>query len=137
MIRRPPRSTRTETLVPYTTLFRSLAPEVETELGLTWHDSREEMYGVCDVVTLNVPLHSETEHMINDETLKRFKRGDYLVNTARGKLADRAAIVRELEHGQIAGSAGDRKSGGSGEGGAGRVDYRGCSNRKKKKKNKT
>src|SRR3546814_7599828 len=42
-----------------------LAPEVETELGLTWHDSREEMYGVCDVVTLNVPLHSETEHMIN------------------------------------------------------------------------
>src|SRR3546814_8945303 len=44
-----------------------LAPEVETELGLTWHDSREEMYGVCDVVTLNVPLHSETEHMINDE----------------------------------------------------------------------
>src|SRR3546814_5496362 len=60
-----------------------LAPEVETELGLTWHDSREEMYGVCDVVTLNVPLHSETEHMINDETLKRFKRGAYLVNTAR------------------------------------------------------
>src|SRR3546814_6882366 len=27
MIRRPPRSTRTDTLVPYTTLFRSLGPE--------------------------------------------------------------------------------------------------------------
>src|SRR3546814_3153158 len=26
MIRRPPRSTRTDTLVPYTTLFRSLSP---------------------------------------------------------------------------------------------------------------
>src|SRR3546814_5951293 len=84
-----------------------LAPEVETELGLTWHDSREEMYGVCDVVTLNVPLHSETEHMINDETLKRFKRGAYLVNTERGKLADRDAIVRALESGQLAGYAGD------------------------------
>src|SRR3546814_19100089 len=28
MIRRPPRSTRTDTLFPYTTLFRSLAPQV-------------------------------------------------------------------------------------------------------------
>src|SRR3546814_9649286 len=65
------------------------------------------MDGVVDVVTLNVPLHSETEHMINDETLKRFKRGAYLVNTARGKLADRDAIVRSLESGQLAGYAGD------------------------------
>src|SRR3546814_1354688 len=31
MIRRPPRSTRTDTLFPYTTLFRSLPPIVATE----------------------------------------------------------------------------------------------------------
>jgi formate dehydrogenase len=80
---------------------------VEKELGLTWHPSREEMYKVCDVVTLNCPLHPETEHMINDETLKLFKRGAYLVNTARGKLCDRDAIVRALESGQLAGYAGD------------------------------
>ncbi|MGO9674489.1 MAG: NAD-dependent formate dehydrogenase [Methylocella sp.] len=87
---------------------RHRLPEaVEKELGLTWHPSREEMYKVCDVVTLNCPLHPETEHMINDETLKRFKRGAYLVNTARGKLCDRDAIVRALESGQIAGYAGD------------------------------
>src|SRR5690606_17068876 len=46
-----------------------LPAAVEKELGLTWHDTPAEMYGVCDVVTLNVPLHPETEHMINDETL--------------------------------------------------------------------
>ncbi|MBC9032842.1 NAD-dependent formate dehydrogenase [Sphingomonas sp. JC676] len=84
-----------------------LPESVEKELGLTWHDSREDMYKVCDVVTLNVPLHSETEHMINDEALKHFKRGAYLVNTARGKLCDRDAIVRALESGQLAGYAGD------------------------------
>ena len=84
-----------------------LAAEVEQELGLTWHETREEMYGVCDVVTLNCPLHPETEHMINDETLKLFKRGAYLVNTARGKLCDRDAIARALESGQLAGYAGD------------------------------
>ena len=81
--------------------------EVEQELGLTWHENREEMYGVCDVVTLNCPLHPETEHMINAGTLKHFKRGAYLVNTARGKLCDRDAIVSALETGQLAGYAGD------------------------------
>ncbi|WP_375456812.1 NAD-dependent formate dehydrogenase [uncultured Methylobacterium sp.] len=87
---------------------RHRLPEaVEKELGLTWHASREDMYGVCDVVTLNCPLHPETEGMINDETLKLFKRGAYLVNTARGKLADRDAIVRALESGRLAGYAGD------------------------------
>ncbi|MEE7493322.1 NAD-dependent formate dehydrogenase [Methylobacterium oryzae] len=84
-----------------------LPESVEEELGLTWHASREDMYGVCDVVTLNCPLHPETEGMINDETLKLFKRGAYLVNTARGKLAVTDAIVRALEAGQLAGYAGD------------------------------
>jgi formate dehydrogenase len=84
-----------------------LPAEIERELGLIWHEKREEMYAACDVVTLNCPLHPETEHMINDETLKLFKRGAYLVNTARGKLCDRDAIVRALEGGQLAGYAGE------------------------------
>lgn len=84
-----------------------LSPEVEQELNLTWHPTREELYQACDVVTLNCPLHPETEHMINADTLKLFKRGAYLVNTARGKLCDRDAIVTALENGQLAGYAGD------------------------------
>lgn len=84
-----------------------LPASVEKDLGLIWHDRREDMYGVCDVVTLNCPLHPETEHMINDETLKLFKRGAYLVNTARGKLCDRDAVARALESGRLAGYAGD------------------------------
>ncbi|OYX89572.1 MAG: formate dehydrogenase [Azorhizobium sp. 32-67-21] len=84
-----------------------LPAEVEAELNLTWHATREELYRACDVVTLNCPLYPETEHMVNEETLKLFKRGAYLVNTARGKLCDRDAIVRALETGQLAGYAGD------------------------------
>ncbi|WP_298223078.1 NAD-dependent formate dehydrogenase [Acidocella sp.] len=87
---------------------RHRLPEaVEKELDLTFHATREDMYKVCDVVTLNCPLHPETEHMINDNTLKLFKRGAYLVNTARGKLCDRDAIARALESGQLAGYGGD------------------------------
>lgn len=92
----------------YTDRSQSRLPEsVEKELGLTWHESREDMYPVCDVVTLNCPLHPETEGMINDEILKLFKRGAYLINTARAQLCDRDAIPKALESGRLAGYAGD------------------------------
>jgi formate dehydrogenase len=80
---------------------------VEKELGLTFHASVEDMVKVCDVVTINAPLHPETEHMFNDKLLSQMKRGAYLVNTARGKICDRDAIVRALQSGRLAGYAGD------------------------------
>jgi len=84
-----------------------LPGSVEKELDLTYHSSLESLAKVSDVVTLNCPLHPETEHMVNEQTLKSFKRGAYLVNTARGKLVDRDALVRAVESGHIAGYAGD------------------------------
>ena len=65
------------------------------------------MVKVCDVVTINAPLHPETENLFNDNLLAKMKRGAYLVNTARGKICDRDAIVRALESGQLGGYAGD------------------------------
>ncbi len=62
---------------------------------------------VCDVVTINAPLHPETEHLFNDALIGKMKRGAYLVNTARGKICDRDAVVRALNSGQLAGYAGD------------------------------
>ena len=84
-----------------------LPKQVEDELGATFHETAEEMVGVCDVVTINAPLHPETEHLFDDEMIAKMKRGAYIVNTARGKICDRDAIVRALESGQLAGYAGD------------------------------
>jgi formate dehydrogenase len=84
-----------------------LSEAVEKELNLTWHPNVEDMVKVCDVVTINAPLHPETEGLFNDKLISRMKRGAYLVNTARGKICDRDAIVRALESGQLAGYAGD------------------------------
>ncbi len=84
-----------------------LPESVERELGLTFHPSAESMVRVCDVVTVNAPLHPETEHMFNDALIGKMKRGAYLVNTARGKICDRDAVARALESGQLAGYAGD------------------------------
>ncbi|ODR99280.1 formate dehydrogenase [Methyloceanibacter methanicus] len=90
----------------YTDKYR-LSNKIEKELGLEYHPSAEALVEVCDVVTVNAPLHPETEHMFNDELIGQMKRGAYLVNTARGKIADRDAVVRALESGQLAGYAGD------------------------------
>lgn len=84
-----------------------LPAEVEAELGVTFHDTAESLVRVCDVVTINAPLHPETENLFNDELIEKMKRGAYLVNTARGKIANRDAVVRALESGQLAGYAGD------------------------------
>ena len=84
-----------------------LAQSVEKELGLTWHTDVESMVKVCDVVTINAPLHPETEHLFNDKLIGQMKRGAYLINTARGKICDRDAVVRASESGQLAGYAGD------------------------------
>jgi formate dehydrogenase len=84
-----------------------LPEEVERELNLTFHPDAESMVGACDVVTINAPLHPETENLFDAELLAKMKRGAYLINTARGKICDRDAIAAACESGQLAGYAGD------------------------------
>lgn len=84
-----------------------LPESVEKELNLTYHSNVESMVPICDVITINCPLYPETECLFNDALISKMKRGSYIVNTARGKICDRDAIVRALENGQLAGYAGD------------------------------
>ena len=84
-----------------------LPAEVEQELGLTFHESAADMVPHCDVVTINCPLHPETENLFDEAMIARMKRGAYLVNTARGKIANRDAVAAALRSGQLAGYAGD------------------------------
>jgi formate dehydrogenase len=84
-----------------------LPAEVEAELNLTHHESVQEMVPHLDVVTINAPLHPETRGLFDDQLISTMKRGAYLINTARGLIVDRDAVVRALESGQLAGYAGD------------------------------
>ncbi|MCG8597163.1 MAG: NAD-dependent formate dehydrogenase [Kiloniellales bacterium] len=84
-----------------------LPEEVEKELGLTFHETAADMVPHCDVVTINAPLHPETENLFNADLISTMKRGAYLINTARGKIANREDVAAALESGQLAGYAGD------------------------------
>jgi formate dehydrogenase len=84
-----------------------LPAEVEQELNVAYHSNVESLVSVCDVVTINAPLHPGTENLFDADLIGQMKRGAYLVNTARGKVCDRDAVARACETGQLAGYAGD------------------------------
>jgi len=84
-----------------------LPAAIEKQYNLTYHKDAESLAKTCDVVTINCPLHPETEHLFGEKMLSKMKRGSYIVNTARGKICDRDAIARALQTGQLAGYAGD------------------------------
>ncbi len=84
-----------------------LPDSVEKELNLTFHNSVESMVKVCDVVTINCPLHPETENLFNKDLISKMKKGAYIVNTARGKICNKDDIADALKSGQLSGYAGD------------------------------
>jgi len=67
----------------------------------------KEFVSQCDVVTVNCPLHEGTRGLVNADLLKHFKKGAWLVNTARGAICDKDAVAEALASGQIRGYAGD------------------------------
>jgi len=67
----------------------------------------KEFVSQCDVVTVNCPLHEGTRGLVNADLLKHFKKGAWLVNTARGAICDKDAVAAALASGQLRGYAGD------------------------------
>jgi len=57
-----------------------------------------------DIVTLHAPYTKENHHLINKENISLFKKGAYLINTARGELIETEALVQGLQSGIIAGA---------------------------------
>src|SRR5882672_801213 len=58
-----------------------------------------------DIVSLHVPLTSETRHLIDRRALTRMKRSAYLINTARGPVVDEEALAWALQQHLLAGAA--------------------------------
>lgn len=66
--------------------------------------SLEELLSRSDVITLHVPYNKGTHHLINRQNIMKFKKGSYLINTARGPIVETAAIVKGLQENILAGA---------------------------------
>jgi phosphoglycerate dehydrogenase-like enzyme len=66
--------------------------------------SHDEVFRAADVVSLHVPLNDETRHLADARRIALMKRGSWIVNTARGAVADVRAILAALDAGQLDGA---------------------------------
>jgi D-3-phosphoglycerate dehydrogenase / 2-oxoglutarate reductase len=57
-----------------------------------------------DYISLHTPLTPETRHLFNLEALRKMKPSAVIVNTARGDIIDRDALLKALNEGLIAGA---------------------------------
>ena len=66
-----------------------------------------------DCISLHCSLNEESKHIINDNTLRLFKRGAYIVNVTHKLLIDEPALAKALRSGKVAGAALDVIDGGN------------------------
>ncbi|MDD5507694.1 MAG: NAD(P)-dependent oxidoreductase [Bacteroidales bacterium] len=64
----------------------------------------EELQKQCDLVSLHVPLTSETHNMVDEAFIQSFRKDFFLVNTSRGQVVRTADLVRNLRSGKIRGA---------------------------------
>ncbi|MDC0289927.1 C-terminal binding protein [bacterium] len=74
----------------------------EKTFGSSRTESMHELLGICDIVSVHVPLSEATKGMIDREFVESIKDGASLVNTARGKLVEDLEVFHEpLESGKL------------------------------------
>lgn len=66
--------------------------------------SLDEIFSLCDVISLHCPLTRDTYHIINDESIKKMKDGVFIVNTSRGSLIDSRALLDGITDEKIGGA---------------------------------
>lgn len=67
--------------------------------------SMDEIFEQADVLTLHVPLTDETNGMVNESYINKFKKDFYLLNLCRGKVVNTPDLVKALNSGKIKGAA--------------------------------
>ena len=76
---------------------------VAKELGVELVEL-DEVFRRADIVSVSCPLSPQTHHLVNADRIALMKRSAYLINTARGPIADQKALTKALQEGRIAGA---------------------------------
>ncbi|BBN97966.1 C-terminal binding protein [Sporolactobacillus terrae] len=73
--------------------------------GVEKAETFDELLTEADIVSLHCPLMDTTQHLISERELKLMKKTAFLINTARGKVVDEAALIKALKGGDIQAAA--------------------------------
>jgi len=78
--------------------------QLAKDFGFTYV-SLDELFAQSDVITIHVPYLPSTHHLINQDNIKKIKKGACLINTARGAIVETKALVLALQEGILSGAA--------------------------------
>ncbi len=81
-----------------------ISAEHAKRLGVERVDSLEDLLGMSDMVSLHLPLNSETYQMMNAERFAQMKAGAIFINVSRGGHVDEAALTAALDAGRLFGA---------------------------------
>ena len=70
------------------------------ELGVEYV-SLDEIYPVCDIISLHCPLTAENHHLLNQQSFNKMKAGVMVINTSRGGLLNAIDAMEALKEGQL------------------------------------
>ena len=68
---------------------------------------KETLFRSADIISLHLPLNEETKDIIDEEVFNKINQGAILINTARGALVNRDALLSALDTGKLAGYGAD------------------------------
>lgn len=83
---------------------RTIDFNLEKKFGFKFTDLKT-LLNQSDIITLHLAYNSSTHHLINKDNIYQFKRGSFLINTARGGLIDTEALIIGLQNGILEGVA--------------------------------
>ncbi|MEU2149857.1 MULTISPECIES: D-2-hydroxyacid dehydrogenase family protein [Streptomyces albovinaceus subgroup] len=86
---------------------RNLTKERTDEVGVGLADSKEDLLGSSDFVSVHLALGERTRGLIGAAELARMRPTAYLINTSRAAIVDTDALLAALDAGTIAGAATD------------------------------
>jgi len=75
--------------------------------GVIRYSDEQKVYKEADILSIHVPMTSETRNHVNEKLLSLMKPSAFLINTARGNIIDEACVVKMLDVGRLAGAAFD------------------------------
>lgn len=81
-----------------------ISEEAANELGVKLYNL-DEIWKLADIITVHVPLNSETKNLINRDVLLRCKKGVKLINCARGGIINERDLFEALENETVSGAA--------------------------------
>lgn len=76
----------------------------------TWNARRVDLDALLassDFVVPMLPMTPQTLHLLDDQAIRKMRRGSYLINACRGSVVDEQAVIAALASGQLAGYAAD------------------------------